>query len=126
MLELEIKALREEIVLLREAIAGMAPAVATEAQVNEAKPKADKPKKAEPVGKAEAVASDKPEPVEQASVTLEDLQALCTTLMRSDKADRDQMKEAIKEVIGSFGVSNLAQMGKADYQAAKAKLEVLL
>lgn len=125
MLELEIKALREEIVLLREAIVGMAPVAATMAQ-DEVKPKADKPKKAEPAEKDEVVASDKPVAVEPASVTLEDLQALCTTLMRSGKADRDQMKEAIREVIGSFGVSNLAQMDKSDYQAAKAKLEVLL
>lgn len=121
MLETEIKALREEIALLREAIAAMGK---TFVQKTEAK----KPEKAEKVSKVTpAPAAPTPTPVQESgetaapTITRDDLQNLCMALVRADRSKR----EAIQSAIAKFGAQNLVGVKDTDLAALHADLEAL-
>lgn len=122
MLETEIKALREEIVMLREAITAMAKTIAKT-------PENKKPEKAEKVPEAKpAPAEPAPAPTPApalpaapAMVTRDDLQNLCMTIVRADRSKR----EAIQATISKFGAENLVAIKDTDFPALHAALEAL-
>lgn len=121
MLETEIKALREEIVMLREAITAM---VKTFAQ----KPETKKPEKAEKVPEAKPAPTapeptpDKPKAQGDApTITRDDLQNLCMTIVRADRSKR----EAVQQVISKYGAANLVAVKDTDLAALHADLEAL-
>lgn len=126
MLETEIKALREEVALLREAFATFGANLQPAA-------KAPTPKKEKPTAVVEAPAAA-PEPVkgkvveavktqeaEQPKVSRDDLQSLCMGIVRSDRTKRD----AIQAAIAKFGATNLVGVKDADLARLHAELEAL-
>lgn len=128
MLETEIKALREEIVMLREAITVMVKSFAQ-------KPETKKPEKAEKVtvvktalAPAPATAPAAPAPVQepeekaaQTIITRDDLQNLCMTIVRADRSKR----EAVQQAISKYGAANLVAIKDSDLAALHADLEAL-
>lgn len=60
---------------------------------------------------------------ETPKIDRDEVQALCTTLMRKDRG----LKDAIKETIASFdGATNLVKVAESDLVALHAKLSELL
>lgn len=127
MLETEIKSLREEIVMLREAITAMAKTFAQKPEnkkpekvekVQEVKPApAPAPAQAEP-----APTPDKPKAQGDApTITRDDLQNLCMTIVRADRSKR----EAVQQVISKYGAANLVAVKDTDLTALHADLEAL-
>ena len=127
MLETEIKALREEIVMLREAITVMVKSFAQ-------KPETKKPEKAEKasmvktaLAPAPATAPAAPAPVQEPeekaaqTITRDDLQNLCMTIVRADRSKR----EAVQQVISKYGAANLVAIKDSDLAALHADLEAL-
>lgn len=127
MLETEIKALREEIVMLREAITVMVKSFAQ-------KPETKKPEKAEKVtvvktalAPAPATAPAAPAPVQEPeekaaqTITRDDLQNLCMTIVRADRSKR----EAVQQAISKCGAANLVAIKDSDLAALHADLEAL-
>ena len=130
MLETEIKALREEIVMLREAITVMVKSFAQ-------KPETKKPEKAEKAEKvtvvktalapAPATAPAAPAPVQEPeekaaqTITRDDLQNLCMTIVRADRSKR----EAVQQAISKYGAANLVAIKDSDLAALHADLEAL-
>lgn len=118
MLEVEIKALKEEISALKSVVAELvsvmrdnctqSPTTVVEvAQV--VKPEGTQPE-------------EKEHNVEQ-RVSRDDLQALCTEIMRKDRSKKD----AIKEAIASFdGATNLIKVADSDLAALHTKLSALI
>lgn len=132
MLETEIKALREEIVMLREAITTMAKTIAQKPETKKSE-KAEKVPDAKPAPAAPAPAPapapvepaptpDKPKAQEGApTITRDDLQNLCMALVRADRSKR----EAIQSAIAKFGAQNLVAVKDTDLAALHADLEAL-
>ena len=127
MLETEIKALREEIVMLREVITVMVKSFAQ-------KPETKKPEKAEKVtvvktalAPAPATAPAAPAPVQEPeekaaqTITRDDLQNLCMTIVRADRSKR----EAVQQAISKYGAANLVAIKDSDLAALHADLEAL-
>lgn len=113
MLEMEIKALREEIAMLREAITTMGENIIQ-------KPKEKKAASAAPAAPTPAA----PAPAlsaAPATVTRDDLQNLCMTIVRADRSKR----EAIQATISKFGAENLVAIKDTDFPALHAALEAL-
>lgn len=123
MLETEIKALREEITLLREAISAMGKTITQ-------KPEAKKPEKVEKVSEAKPAAPtapatpapDKPKSQDGTpAITRDDLQNLCMAIVRADRSKR----EAVQQVISKYGAANLVAVKDTDLTALYADLEAL-
>ena len=122
MLETEIKALREEIVMLREAITAMAKIFAQ-------KPETKKPEKAEKVTelKPASAPAPAPTPVQESgdnsvpTITRDDLQNLCMAIVRADRSKR----EAVRQVISKYGATNLVAIKDSDLTELHADLEAL-
>lgn len=126
MLETEIKSLREEVALLREALAYFS---ANLQKVGEApEPKKEKPaavveaaaQASEPV-KLQKAESVKTQEAERPKVSRDDLQALCMAIVRSDRTKR----EAIQAAISKFGATNLVGVKDEDLNVLHAELEAL-
>lgn len=131
MLELEIKALKEEVIELRltvsEFIAALRegptdqPSVAT---VDQAPAKVDKPKvaKVEEPKKTDSIEVNNAVEPEAAPATRESIQELCTGLIRTDRSKRD----TIKDIIASYdGATNLRMVKDDDLAELYAKIEAL-
>lgn len=131
MLELEIKALKEEVIELRltvsEFIAALregptgqpdaAPVDKTPAKTE--KPKVAKVEKPKGVGAVEVNNAVEPE---AAPATRESIQELCTGLIRTDRSKRD----TIKDIIASYdGATNLRMVKDDDLAELYAKIEAL-
>lgn len=121
MLETEIKALREEIVMLREAITAMAKIFAQ-------KPETKKSEKVTEVKPASAPApAPAPTPVQESgdnsvpTITRDDLQNLCMAIVRADRSKR----EAVQQVISKYGATNLVAIKDSDLTELHADLEAL-
>lgn len=126
MLETEIKSLREEVALLREALASFS---ANLQKVG----KAPEPKKEKPAAVVEAAAessepvklqkaeSVKTQEAERPKASRDDLQALCMAIVRADRTKR----EAIQAAISKFGATNLVGVKDEDLNALHAELESL-
>ena len=125
MLEVEIKALKEEVSSLRESIAELTSALLSGKPVTvnfanglptaQTVVEVESPEVEEPV-QVSAV-EDK-----AFSVSRDALQELCTGIMRKDRSKKD----AIKDIISSYGgASNLRQLKDEDLADAFSKLEAL-
>lgn len=68
--------------------------------------------------------SQKPTPVHTPTeaVTAEDLQSLCTTIVRKDRTK----KAGIVSVLGEYNANLISDIATHHYSAIKAKLEALL
>ena len=124
MLESEIKGLKEEVALLREAIRvltyamgsnGQAPAMPIEA--------ADKVEVSNVEDKDAPVFPDADaEPKEaEPTITADDVQTLCMTIVRKDRSK----KAKVKELIAEFGASLVKDVPADKLPDLKAKLEAL-
>lgn len=129
MLETEIKALREEVALLREALtafgANLQQAVKAPAPKKDAAAVVTPAPTPEPV-KEKAVEASKVETVktqeaEQPKVSRDDLQSLCMAIVRADRSKR----EAIQSTIAKFGATNLVGVKDECLGALYKELEVL-
>ena len=120
MLEVEIKALKEELITLRSAVSELTSALLQPVTV------AQHDAIAECVGKEAHVKveladipSDK---AKDEAVTRETLQELCTTIMRDDRSKKD----AIKDIIAGYnGATNLRMVDDADLADLFAKLKAV-
>lgn len=129
MLEMEIKALREEIIMLRETITAMGENIIQKPKEKKAAPAA--PAQAAPLAPAAPapvapaapaqIAAPTPAPAAPATVTRDDLQNLCMTIVRADRSKR----EAIQATISKFGAENLVAIKGTDFHALHAALEAL-
>ena len=117
MLETEIKALRDEVALLREAVTsliGVMGSATAEPNVEKEKAKT-KPKSKE---------TPKKEPKAELGhvVTRDEIQELCTNLMRRDRG----LREKLKDIISSYdGATNLRAVKDENLAELKAKIEAL-
>lgn len=122
MLELEIKALKEEVIELRLTVSEFIAALREGPTDQPAAAPVDKtPAKAE---KPKAAKVEKPKEVEPeaAPVTRESIQELCTGLIRTDRSKRD----TIKDIIASYdGATNLRMVKDDDLAELYAKIEAL-
>lgn len=117
MLELEIKNLKDEVANLSTQLAELIIILSND-KVKNVKPQAPLKVEAAPVLERE----NKPV-VEKVEINRDDLQALCTTLMRKDRG----LKDTIKETIGSFGgATNLINVAENDINNLHAALSKLL
>ena len=117
MLELEIKNLKDEVANLSTQLAELIIILSND-KVKNVKPRAPLKVEAAPVLERE----NKPV-VEKVEINRDDLQALCTTLMRKDRG----LKDTIKETIGSFGgATNLINVAENDINNLHAALSKLL
>lgn len=117
MLELEIKNLKDEVANLSTQLAELIIILSND-KVKNVKPQAPLKVEAAPVLERE----NKPV-VEKVEINRDDLQALCTTLMRKDRG----LKDTIKETIGSFGgATNLINVAENDINNLHAVLSKLL
>ena len=125
MLETEIKALREEIAMLREAITAMGENIIQKPKDKKAAPAAPAPAPEAPAPAPAPAAPASPAPAAQAAtpatVTRDDLQNLCMTIVRADRSKR----EAIQATISKFGAENLVAIKDTDFPALHAALEAL-
>lgn len=128
MLEIEIKALREEVALLREALTAFganlqhavkAPAPKKDAVAAVANPTPE-PAKEKAVG-APKVETAKTQEAEHPKVSRDDLQSLCMAIVRADRSKR----EAIQSTIAKFGATNLVGVKDEDLGALYKELEAL-
>jgi len=112
MLENEIKALKDEVVALRGVVSDLIGAI------NKA-PTTTIENKEKATGKK----ADEKETPKNDGVTIEDLQEICTKIVRSDRSKRD----AVKEVIGRYdGATNLTKVNVSDFASLAKDLEDLL
>lgn len=122
MLEVEIKDLKDEVKNLSALFAELITVLRNE-DITSVK----RAEVAKTVGVA-PVAKEPKQPVKEepkaAKVTREDVQAVCTALMRKDRS----LKNTIKETIGSFdgGPTNLVKVAESDLEALHAALSKLL
>lgn len=124
MLEVEIKDLRAELALLREAVATLTVALTSQALPAVA------PTVVEPVAKVEKrapVSTPKVEQIKEAAseqskaITLDELQSLCMGLVRADRTKR----EPIQKAIAKYGATNLVGVKDTDFGALLADLKGL-
>lgn len=120
MLEVEIKALKEEVSSLRETIVLLTSALLSDKPVTvnfaNGVPTQTKPAEAEELSQEIAIVE------KVVAVSRDALQELCTGIMRKDRSKKD----AIKDIISSYGgASNLRQLKDEDLADAFSKLEAL-
>ena len=124
MLESEIKGLKEEVALLREAIRvltyamgsnGKAPAMPIEAADKVEVPNVED--KDAPVFPDADAESKEAEP----TITADDVQTLCMTIVRKDRSK----KTKVKELIAEFGASLVKDVPADKLPDLKAKLEAI-
>jgi hypothetical protein len=123
MLELEIKDLKEEVKNLSALMAELIGTLRNDDITTAKRAEVAKAAEVAPVTKAKEPKQPVKEEPKVATVTREDVQSVCTTLMRKDRG----LKNTIKEMIEGFGgATNLVKVAESDLEALHVELSKLL